>query len=166
MRPLGFNVGDHVFLKVSPQRVKRFGKSGKLAPRFIGPFEILERIGEVAYKLALPPQPSSIHNVFHVSMLQKYELEPTHVLDWRDFEIDEQLVFEDMPVQILDQKEQILYTKVIPLVKVLWCRKNTEEMTWELESEMRTKYPELFNDLGTFKFGGRNFFLRMVGCNT
>ncbi|CAL8089942.1 unnamed protein product [Prunus armeniaca] len=82
-KPLSFNVGDYVFLKVSPRRgVKRFGKTGKLALRFIGPFEILERIGEVAYKLALPPQLSNIHNVFHVSMLRKYESVPTHVLDW------------------------------------------------------------------------------------
>lgn len=132
--------------------MNRFGKYEKLALRFIRPFEILEWIIVIAYKLSLPSQLPSIHNVFHVSMLWKYEPEPTHILDLEDLEIDEQLVFEDIHVQILDQKEQILCTKVIPSVKVLWCRRNTEEMIWELEPEMRTKYLELFNDLGAFKF--------------
>ena len=82
-RPLEFEVGDHVFLKVMPNRgVVRFGKRGKLLPRFIGPFEILERVGIVAYRLALPPSMSGVHKVFHVSMLRKYALDPTHVVDW------------------------------------------------------------------------------------
>ena len=84
-RPLEFQVGGHVFLCVTPQKdVFRFGKRGKLAPRYIGPFEILQKIREVAYKLALPPQLSGIHDVFHVSMLQKYEPNTNHVLDWQD----------------------------------------------------------------------------------
>ncbi|CAL8155924.1 unnamed protein product [Prunus armeniaca] len=146
-KPLSFYVGDYVFLKVSPRRgVKRFGKTGKLAPRFIGPFEILERIGEVAYKLALPPQLSNIHNVFHVSMLRRYEPDPTHVLDWGELNLDEELSFEERPIQILDHKEQVLRTKIISLVKVLWLHGNTEEATWELETEIRKKYPELFSD--------------------
>ncbi|CAL2240309.1 unnamed protein product [Prunus armeniaca] len=151
-KPLSFNVGDYVFLKVSPRRgVKRFGKTRKLAPRFIGPFEILERIGEVAYKLALPPQLSNIHNVFHVSMLRKYEPNPTHVLDWGELNLDEELSFEERPIQILDHKEQVLHTKIISLVKVLWLHGNTEEATWELETEIRKKYPELFsNSIGKF----------------
>ena len=82
-RPLEFEVGDHVFLKVMPQReVVRFGKHGKLSPRFIRPFEILERIGSVAYRLALPPSMSGVHEVFHVSMLRKYTPNPAHVVDW------------------------------------------------------------------------------------
>ncbi|KAL6192197.1 hypothetical protein ACLB2K_038584 [Fragaria x ananassa] len=149
-RPLEFEVGDHVFLKVSPRKgIQRFGKTGKLAPRFIGPFEILERKGEVAYRVALPPQLSSIHNVFHVSMLQKYEPDPTHILDWADLDVDEQLSFEDRPIQILDRKDKVLRTKSIPIVKVLWQHRNMEEATWELETEMRENYPELFMDLGT-----------------
>ena len=81
-RPLEFEVGDHVFLKVMPKRgVVRFGKRGKLSPRFIGPFEILKRIGVVAYRLALPPNMSSVHEVFHVSMLWKYTPDPSHVVD-------------------------------------------------------------------------------------
>ena len=82
-RPLEFEVGDHVFLKVMLKRgVVRFGKRGKLSSRFIGPFEILERVGIVANRLALPPNMSGVHNVFHVSMLQKYTPDPTHVVDW------------------------------------------------------------------------------------
>ena len=81
-RPLEFEVGDHVFLKVLPKRgVARFGKRGKLLPRFTGPFKILERIGVVAYRLALPPRMSGVHEVFHVSMLRKYTPDPTHVVD-------------------------------------------------------------------------------------
>ena len=81
-RDLEFEVGDHVFLKVAPMRgVLRFGKKGKLSPRFIGPFEILERVGAVAYKIALPPNLATVHNVFHVSMLQKYTPDPTHVIE-------------------------------------------------------------------------------------
>ena len=82
-RPLEFEVRDHVFLKVIPKRgVVRFGKRGKLSPRFIGPFEILERVGIVAYRLALPPNMSGVHEVFHVSMLRKYTPDPAHVVDW------------------------------------------------------------------------------------
>ena len=82
-RPLEFEVGDHVFLKVMPKRgVVRFGKRGKLSPRFSGPFEILERIGTVAYRLVLPPSMSGVHEVIHVSMLRKYTPDPAHVVDW------------------------------------------------------------------------------------
>ena len=81
-RPLEFEAGDHVFLKMMPKRgMVRFGKLGKLSPRFIGPFEILERVGTVAYRLALPPNLSGVHEVFHVSMLRKYTPNPTHVVD-------------------------------------------------------------------------------------
>ena len=82
-QPLEFEVRDHIFLKVMPKRgVVRFGKRGKLSPRFIGPFEILERVGTVAYRLALPPSMSGVHKVFHVSMLQRYTSDPTHVVDY------------------------------------------------------------------------------------
>ena len=82
-RPLEFEVRDHVFLKVMPKReVVRFGKHGKLSPRFIGPFEILERVGIVAYWLALPPSMIGVYEVFHVSMLRKYTPDPAHVVDW------------------------------------------------------------------------------------
>ncbi|RVW70601.1 Transposon Ty3-G Gag-Pol polyprotein [Vitis vinifera] len=144
-RPLEFQIGDHVFLRVTPRKgVFRFGKRGKLAPRYVGPFEILQKIGEVAYKLALPPQLSGIHDVFHVSMLRKYEPDTTHVLDWQDLNLQEDVTYEEGPRQILDKKEKVLRTKIIPLVKVSWDHHGVEGATWELESDMRNKYPELF----------------------
>ncbi|KAL5538035.1 hypothetical protein UlMin_044852 [Ulmus minor] len=100
-QPLEFQVGDLLFLKVAPRKgVMRFGKKGKLSPRYIGPFEILERIGKVAYKLALPSELSTVHNVFHVSMLRKYISDPSRVLESEPIEIREDLTYEEQPVQI------------------------------------------------------------------
>ena len=112
-RPLEFEVGDHVFLKVMAKRggVVRFGKRGKLSPRFIGPFEILERVGTIAYRLALPLSMSSIHEVFHVSMLRKYTPDPAHVVDWGEIEVDTDGTFEEGPVCILDSHDQVLRRK-------------------------------------------------------
>ena len=108
-QPLEFEVGDHVSLKVIPKRgVDRFGKHEKLSPRFIGPFEILERIGTVAYRLALPPNMSGVHEVFHVSMLRKYTLDPAHVIDWGHIEVDTDGTFEEGPMCILDSRDQVL----------------------------------------------------------
>ena len=96
-------MGDHVFLKVMPKRgVVRFGKREKLAPRYIGPFEVLERVGTVAYWLALPPSLSGVHEVFHVSMLRKYTPDPSHVVDWGETTVDTDGTFEEGPVRILD----------------------------------------------------------------
>ena len=108
-RPLEFEVGDHVFLKVMPKRgVVRFDKCGKLSPRFIGPFEILERVDTVAYRLALPPSMSGVHEVFHVSMLQKYTPDPAHVVDWGQIEVDTDGTFEKGPVCILESRDRVL----------------------------------------------------------
>ena len=105
-RPLEFEVGDHVFLKVMLKRgVVRFGKRGKLLPRFSGPFEILERIGTVAYRLVLPPSMSGVHEVFHVSMLRKYIPDPAHVVDWGQIEVDTDGTFEEGPVCIVDSRD-------------------------------------------------------------
>ena len=125
----------------------RFRKSGKLSPRFIGHFKILERIGEAAYRLALPPQLSGVHEVFHVSMLRKYEPDPSHVLDWTDLVVDEDVSYEERPGQVLDRRDQALRGKTIPLVKVLWKHHGVEEATWERELEVREKYPDMFIDL-------------------
>ncbi|GAV59055.1 Chromo domain-containing protein [Cephalotus follicularis] len=122
----------------------RFGKKGKLSPRYIGPFEILERIGEVAYRLALPPNLSHIHNVFHVSLLRKYMANPSHFLRVEPMQVHEDLSYNEQPVEILDYKEQVLRSKTIPLVKVLWRNHKVKEATWELEEMMRQEYPHLF----------------------
>ena len=102
-------MGDHVFLKVMPKRrVVRFDKQGKLALRSIEPFEILERVGTIAYRLALSPSLSGVHGVFHVSMLQKYTPDPAHVVDWGEIIIDTDGTFEEGPVRILDSRDQVL----------------------------------------------------------
>ncbi|XP_069151917.1 uncharacterized protein [Solanum lycopersicum] len=111
--------GDHVWLRVSPMKgVMRFGKKGKLSPRFIGPFEILSRVGEVAYKLALPPSLSAVHPVFHVSMLRKYIPDESHVLSLDSVELGQDFTFEEEPIAILDRQIRKLRTKEIASVKV------------------------------------------------
>ena len=150
-RPLEFEVGDHVFLKVMPKRgVVRFGKRWKLSPRFIGPFEILERIGTVACGLALPPSMSGVHEVFHVSMLRRYTSDPAHMVDWGEIEVDTDGTFEEGPVCILDSRDQVLRRKTVRLVRVLWRYCGVEESTWEREDTMRATYPFLFRDEGTW----------------
>ena len=120
-RPLEFEVGDHVFLKVMPKRrVDRFSKWGKLTPRYIGPFEILERVGTIAYRLALPPSLLGVHEVFHVSMLRKYTPNPAHVVDWRWIVVDTDGTFEEGSVRIMDSRDQVLRHKTVQLVKVSW----------------------------------------------
>ena len=105
-RPLEFGVGDHVFLKVMlKEGVVRFGKRGKLSPRFIGPFEIIERVGIVAYRVALPPSMSGVHKVFHVSMLRRYTPDPAHVVDFGEIEVDTDGTFEEGPMCIIDSRD-------------------------------------------------------------
>ena len=150
-RPLEFEAGYHVFLKVMSKRgVVRFGKRGKLSLRFIGPFEVLERVGAVAYRLALPPSLSGVHEVFHVSMLWMYTPDPDHVVDWGELVIDADGTFEEGPVRIMDSREQVLRHKTVRLVKVLWQHRGVEEATWEHEDTIRTIYPFLFEDGGTW----------------
>ena len=122
----------------------RFGKKGKLSPRYIGPFENLERVGKVAYKLALPPELSTVHNIFHISMLKKNIAEPSHILSHEPIDVHEDLSYEEKPVQILAREAKVLRNKVVPLVKVLWRNHKIEEATWEREDDMKEQYPELF----------------------
>src|SRR4051812_26347426 len=144
-REVEFSVGDHAFLRVSSRRgLQQASRLGKLAPRFVGPFLILERIGKVAYRLALSPQFAKMHNVFHVSTLKPYVHDPTHVLDFQDLTIQDDISIEDRPIQILDRREQVLRNKVIPLVKVMWSHHGVEEATWEREALIREQYPALF----------------------
>ena len=119
-KDLEFEVEDRVFLKLSPWKgVVRFGKRGKLSPHYIGPLEIVERIGPVAYRLDLPEEFSRVHNVFHISMLRKYISDPSHVLETPKIEMRDNLSYEEQPVQILGREEKELRNKTISLVKIL-----------------------------------------------
>ena len=131
------------------RRVVRFGKRGKLSPRFIGPFEILERVGTVAYRFSFSPSMSGVYEVFHVSMLRRYMSDPDHVVDWGEIEVDTDGTFEEGPVCILDSWDQVLRRKTVRLVRVLWRHRGVEESTWERKDTMRATYPFLFRDEGT-----------------
>ncbi|CAA0817013.1 Unknown protein, partial [Striga hermonthica] len=118
-RDIQFEVGEPAFLRVRPIReVVRFGKRGKLHPRFIGPFEVLERVGEVAYRLALPHELSGIHNVFHASMLRKYVCDPDHVIPHSDIQVQSDLSYEERLVAVLDRHVRRLQKRDIPLVRI------------------------------------------------
>ena len=135
-------MGNRVFLKVSPWKgVLRFGRRRKLRPKYIGPYEIISRVGPVAYKLEIPPKLSKVHNVFHVSMLRKYIPDPSHVLRDQQVELKDNLTYKEQPMQIVDRREQILRNKVIPLVKVLWGNHGIKETTWESKAQMHSQYP-------------------------
>ena len=147
--PLEFEVGDQVFLKVMPKRgVVRFSKRGKMSSRYIGLFEILERLGTAAYRLTLSSSLSGVHEVFHVSMLRKYNPDPTHVVDWSELIVDIDGTFEEGPVLIMDSWDQVLRRKTVRLVKVLWQHRGLEETIFEREDMMRATYPFLFKDEG------------------
>ncbi|TYK06125.1 pol protein [Cucumis melo var. makuwa] len=146
-RLMGLELGDKVFLKVAPMKgVLLFERRGKLSPRFVGSFEILEWIGPVVYRLALPPSLSAVHDVFHVSMLRKYVSDPSHVVDYEPLEIDENLSYTEQPVEVLAREMKMLRNREIPLVKVLWRNHRVEEATWEREDDMRARYLELFEE--------------------
>ncbi|XP_019150573.1 PREDICTED: uncharacterized protein LOC109147369 [Ipomoea nil] len=145
-RQVEFAVGDKVWLRVSPNRgVMRFGRKGKLSPRFIGLYEILERVGNLAYRLALPMELERVHNIFHVSQLKKYVHDPTHVLPPEVIPLDDDMSYEERPLKILDFKTRDTRRKLVKMVKVWWSHHGVEEATWELESTMRERYPELFS---------------------
>ncbi|XP_031254745.1 uncharacterized protein LOC116112764 [Pistacia vera] len=140
-----FQAGDKVFVKNAPHKhVMSFGRKGKLALRYIGAFEVLENIGKVAYRLALPLSMEQVHNVFHVSLLCKYIYDPSHVLQAEEVNLKEKLIYEVRPVQILERKIKEFRNKSIPLVKVLWRNHKVEEATWEVKQDMRDRYLELF----------------------
>lgn len=156
-RDLHFEEGEKVFLKVSPWKgVQRLGLKGKLSPRYIGPYEILEKVGEVTYKLALPPQLAHVHNVFHVSSLKRYHYHPLHVVDYPLEKIQPDLSLEEEAEAIVAREERVKRRKTIPFVKVMWRNHSEWEATWETEESIRVKYPHLFEKCTLFEFRGRN----------
>ena len=133
-----------MLLKVHPRKgVSRIGKGGKLQPRYVGPYEILERIGRVAYRLDLPPSETRIHPVFHISQLKKYHHDPSHVLPIETLPLEPDLSYVEIPMEVTGRKIKVLRNREIPLVKVLWKNHNVLESTWEREDEIRAKYPDL-----------------------
>ncbi|GJX20922.1 hypothetical protein Tco_0223599 [Tanacetum coccineum] len=148
-KPMEFEVGDKVMLKVSPWKgVVRFGKRGKLNPRFVGPFKVIKRVGDVAYKLELPEELSRVHNTFHVSNLKKCHADEPLAVPLDGLHFDDKLQFVEEPIEITDREVKRLKRSRIPLVKVRWNSKRGPEFTWEREDQFQKKYPHLFSRTG------------------
>ncbi|GJU31157.1 putative reverse transcriptase domain-containing protein [Tanacetum coccineum] len=149
-KPLEFSVGDYVLLKVSPWKgVVRFGKKGKLAPRFVGPFEIIEKVGPVAYRLDFPEELNGVHDTFHMSNLKKCLADPTLKVPLDEIRVDAKLNFVEEPVEILEREFKKLKRSRFSIVKVRWNLKRGPEFTWEHEDQMKLKYPHLFSDVSS-----------------
>nr|GFC15533.1 putative reverse transcriptase domain-containing protein [Tanacetum cinerariifolium] len=146
-KPMEFQVGDKVMLKVSPWKgVVCFGKREKLNPRYVGPFNVLERVRDVAYKLDLPEELSRVHNTFHVSNLKKCHADKPLAVLLDGLHVDDKLHFVEDPVEIMDREVKRLKQSRIPLVKVRWNSKRGPEFTWEREDQFRKKYSHLFTN--------------------
>nr|GEX46459.1 hypothetical protein [Tanacetum cinerariifolium] len=144
-KPLEFKVGDRVLLKVSPWKgVVRFGMKGKLAPRYVGPFEIMKRVGPVAYRLRLPQELSCVHDVFHVSNLKECLAESDMQVPLEEIKVDDKLYFVEEPMEISGRQFKKLKRSWILIVKVRWDSRRGAEFTWEREDQFKAKYPHLF----------------------
>ncbi|GJW70321.1 putative reverse transcriptase domain-containing protein [Tanacetum coccineum] len=145
-KPLEFSVCDSVLLKVSPWKgVVRFRKKGKLAPRFVGPFEIIKKVGLVAYRLDLLTELNGVHDMFHVSNLKKCLADPTLQVPLDEIRVDAKLNFMKEPMEILEQEFKKLKWSRIAIVKVRWNSRRGPEFTWEREDQMKLKYPHMFS---------------------
>jgi hypothetical protein len=162
IRELSFEVGDYVYLKVSPiWGIKRFRVKGKLAPRYIRPYQIQARWGEVAYQLSLPESLSVVHDVFHVSQLKKWLRVPEEQLPIEDLEVQEDLTYIEKPTQILETADRVTRRSTIKMCKVKWGHHSEKEATWEREDDLKAKYPELFASQP--RISRARFFLRGIG---
>ncbi|XP_028556387.1 uncharacterized protein LOC114581130 [Dendrobium catenatum] len=138
-------IGADLVDDATEKGVKRFGKVGKLSPRYVGPFEISERVGSVAYRLDLPSHMSRVHNVFHISSLRKYIADEAHKINTESIDIQPDLTFVDEPEKIIDYNVKQLRSREIPYVKVLWKHGCERDTIWEKESEMSESYQHLFD---------------------
>ncbi|XP_057444246.1 uncharacterized protein LOC130736427 [Lotus japonicus] len=155
-KPLEFEEGDHVFLRANQIiGIGRSIKSKKITPKYLGPYQILRKVGTSAYQVALPPSLSNLHDVFHVSQTKKYIPYPSQVIRPEHIQLKENLTYTAEPKKILDRRMKQLRKKEISLVKVAWSEGENEEATWELEEDMRRTNPQLFSILGC-EFRGRN----------
>ncbi|GJV22299.1 hypothetical protein Tco_1371319 [Tanacetum coccineum] len=145
LKPLEFEVGDKVLLKVSPWKgVVHFGKRGKLSPCYIGPFNILARVGPVAYTLELLEELKGIHSTFHVSNLKKCLAEGDVIIPMDEIQLDDKLHMIKEPMEVVDREVKRLKQSRIPIVKVRWNSQRGPEFTWEREDQIKKKYPHLF----------------------
>ncbi|GJU70248.1 putative reverse transcriptase domain-containing protein [Tanacetum coccineum] len=150
LKPLEFSVGDYVLLKVLPWKgVVRFGKKGKLVPRFVGPFEIIKKVGPVAYRLDLPEELNGVHDTFHVSNLKKCLADPTLQVPLDEIQVDAKLNFLEEPVEILEIEFKKLKRSRISIVKVRWNSKSGPKFMWKRKDRMKLKYPHLFSDVSS-----------------
>ncbi|GJV00282.1 hypothetical protein Tco_1329552 [Tanacetum coccineum] len=148
-KPMEFEVGDKVMLKVSPWKgVVRFGKRGKLNPRFVGPFKVIKRVVRCITSSMLPEELSRVHNTFHVSNLKKCHADEPLAVPLDGLHFDDKLQFVEEPIEITDREVKRLKRSRIPLVKVRWNSKRGPEFTWEREDQFRKKYPHLFSKTG------------------
>ena len=142
---LAFEIGDHVYLRVSPMKgTRRFGIKGKLAPRYVGPFKIVSKRGDLAYQLELPSNFANVHDVFHVSQLRKCFKTPDRTINFEDIELQEDLSYREHPVAILEETERKTRNKSIKFHKVKWSHHSDREATWEREDHLHSEYPEFF----------------------
>jgi hypothetical protein len=141
-QPLCFLVDDYVYLKVSPMKgVSRFGVKGKLAPRYIGPFPVLEQCGPVAYRLQLPETLSAVHNVFHVPQLKKCLRVPDRTVEIIDVVLEPDLTYSEHPIRVLDQKDRITRRKTLKFYKIQWNQHSEDEATWETQDFLEKNFP-------------------------
>ena len=145
--PLVFEVGNYVYLKVSPmKKVQRFGLKQKLVPRYVGPYKIIEQCGPVAYRLQLPPEMSAIFNVFHFSQLKKCLRVPEEAIEPTNVKIQSDLTYEEKPIRVKEEMERVTRSKVVKFYKVVWNSHSEQDATWERDDFLRDAYPTFYKD--------------------